>query len=179
MNSVSLPTDHVSRAFHANTLSGQVRCPVVHEPTAALEQVRAPIGRLDPVLYHMREGCLNNLARMIRLLGRPVRKLERKPWGTATIPCFRNIRRSCFSSSCLPTRLGNRNGLVPSTSDRASSRISTARPHSGTRCSRFALESTFNTLSNNPGLHQRSPHTMIRALAPTKETKGDAYSWAM
>ena len=38
------------------------------------------------------------------------------PWGTAAIPCFWNIRRSCFSSSCLPTRLGNRNRLVLSTS---------------------------------------------------------------
>ena len=32
---------------------------------------------------------------------------------------FKVIRRSCFSSSCLPSRLGNRYGLVPFTSVRA------------------------------------------------------------
>ena len=52
--------------------TGQVRCPIVHEPTSALEQVCASIGCLDPVLYHMRQGRLDDLARMIRFLGRPV-----------------------------------------------------------------------------------------------------------
>ena len=119
------------------SLAGQVGRPVVHQPTPALEQARAPVGCLDPVLDHMRQGRLDDLARMIRSSAAQSRKLERNPWGTAAIPCFWNIRRSCFSSSCLPTRLGNRNGLVLSTSDRASYRISIARPHSGTRCSRF------------------------------------------
>ena len=50
------------------TLANQVRRPIVHEPTPALEQVRAPIGCLDPVLDHMREGRFDDLARMIRLL---------------------------------------------------------------------------------------------------------------
>ena len=36
-----------------STLAGQVGCPVLHEPTPALEQVRAPVGRLDPFLDHM------------------------------------------------------------------------------------------------------------------------------
>ena len=38
----------------------------------------------------------------------------------------------------LPLRIGNTSGL-PSPSARAASRISNARPHSGTRCSRFAF----------------------------------------
>ena len=55
------------------TLARQISLPFLHrQPAAALEQVRAPIGRLDPVLDHMREGRLDDLARMIRRLGRPV-----------------------------------------------------------------------------------------------------------
>ena len=50
------------------TSTGEVRRPVVHEPASALEQVRAPIGCLDPVLDHVREGRLDDLPRMIRLL---------------------------------------------------------------------------------------------------------------
>ena len=53
-------------------LPAEVGRPVVHEPASALEQVRAPIGCLDPVLDHMCEGRFDDLARMIRLLGRPV-----------------------------------------------------------------------------------------------------------
>ncbi len=59
------------------SLAGQVVSPVVHEPAAALEEVRAPIRRLDLVTDHVREGCLDDVARMIRLLGRPI--AERRP----------------------------------------------------------------------------------------------------
>ena len=58
--------------LRVSTLAGQVGSPVTHQPTSALEQVRAPIGYLDPVLYHMRQGGLDDLAGMIRLLGRSV-----------------------------------------------------------------------------------------------------------
>ena len=101
-------------------LPAQIGRPVTHEPAAALEQVRTPIGRLNPVLDDVRQGCLDDLAGMIRLLGGPNRgSWSGNPWGTAAILCFASIRRSCFSSSCLPSRLGNRYGLVPFTSVRA------------------------------------------------------------
>ena len=45
--------------LRVSTLTGQVRCPVVHEPAPALEQVRAHAGRLDPVPDYMREGRLD------------------------------------------------------------------------------------------------------------------------
>ncbi len=44
--------------------------PIVHEPTPTLEQVRAGVGRLHLVLDHMRQRRLDDLARMVRLLGR-------------------------------------------------------------------------------------------------------------
>ena len=61
------------------SLAGQVGRPVVHQLPSALEQVRAPIGCLDPVLYHMRQGGLDDLAGMIRLLGRPVPETRPEP----------------------------------------------------------------------------------------------------
>ena len=45
---------------------GQVTRPVVHQDTPALKQVRASIGRLDPVPDHMRQGRLDHLPGMIR-----------------------------------------------------------------------------------------------------------------
>ena len=59
--STDLPGPRVS------ALAGQVGGPVVHEPTSALEEVRAPIGRLNPVLDDVRQGCLDDLVGMIRL----------------------------------------------------------------------------------------------------------------
>ena len=45
--------------------------------------------RLDPVLYHMRQGRLDDLARMIRLLGRliPERRPEAVRQGRDLEPC--------------------------------------------------------------------------------------------
>ncbi len=47
--------------------SGQVTRPVVHQDTAALEQVRAGIGCLHPVPNDMRQGRLDDLPGMVRL----------------------------------------------------------------------------------------------------------------
>ena len=46
----------------------------IHQPTPALEQVRAGVGRLDLVPDHMRERRLDDLVRMVRRVGRPVAK---------------------------------------------------------------------------------------------------------
>ena len=50
----------------------QVVGPIVHEPTPMREQVRPGVGSLHLVLDHMRQRRLDDLARMVRLLGRPV-----------------------------------------------------------------------------------------------------------
>ena len=50
--------------------SGQVTRPVAHQDLPAFEQVRAGIGRLHPVPDHMRQGRLDHLPGMIRLLFR-------------------------------------------------------------------------------------------------------------
>ena len=52
---------------------GQVTRPVVHQDTPAFEQVRAGIGRLDPVPDHMRQGRLDHLPGMIRRPTNPVK----------------------------------------------------------------------------------------------------------
>ena len=49
----------------------EVGGPVVHQDTPALEQVRAGIGRLDPVPDHMRQGRLDDFPGMIRQLMNP------------------------------------------------------------------------------------------------------------
>ena len=50
------------RGFHSVPRPlGQITRPVVHQPALALEQVRAGIGRLDPVPDHMRQGRLDHL----------------------------------------------------------------------------------------------------------------------
>ena len=48
--------------------SGQVTGPVVHQDTPAFEQLRAGIGRLHSVPDHMRQGRLDHLPGMVRLL---------------------------------------------------------------------------------------------------------------
>ena len=57
----------------------QVARPVVHQDTPPLEQVRARVGRLDLVPDHMRQGRLDHLAWMVRLLGRPVPETRTEP----------------------------------------------------------------------------------------------------
>ena len=62
----------INRSVRPSTPAGQVAGPVIHEPAATLEQVRAGIGRLHPVPDHMRQSRLNHLPGMIRILSRPV-----------------------------------------------------------------------------------------------------------
>ena len=62
------------RGLRVSTLANQVARPFCHQPLPPLEQVRPPIGRLDRVPDHMRQRSLRHLARMVRLLGRPVPK---------------------------------------------------------------------------------------------------------
>ena len=57
-----------------STPAGQVAGPVIQEPAPTLEQVRAPVGRLDLIADLVRQRSLRHLARMIGFLGRPVPK---------------------------------------------------------------------------------------------------------
>ena len=45
---------------------------VIHEPAPTLEQVGAPVGRLDPVADHVRQSRLDHLPGMVCLLTQPV-----------------------------------------------------------------------------------------------------------
>ena len=68
---------------------------------------------------------------------------ERKPCGTAARPCCLTSFKNAMSLSAFPRRVGSTSpaGSTEATTSRkrsASRRTSTARPHSGTRCSRFA-----------------------------------------
>ena len=49
--------------------STEIGGPIVHQPAPPLEQVRAGIGGFDRILDHVRERRLDDLARVIRLLG--------------------------------------------------------------------------------------------------------------
>ncbi len=52
--------------------AGEIGFPVVHQSPPPLEQVRAGIGRLDLVMHDMGQRRLDDLARVVGLLGRPV-----------------------------------------------------------------------------------------------------------
>ena len=67
--------------------------------TPPLEQVRAPVRSLDLVLHDMRERRLDDLARMVRLLCRPVPERRPEPVGHCpTRFCWSNWR-SCQNGS--------------------------------------------------------------------------------
>ena len=57
----------------------QVTRPVIHQDLPAFEQVRAGIGGLHPVPDHMRQGRLDHLPGMVRLLTCPVPESCRVP----------------------------------------------------------------------------------------------------
>ena len=78
------------------------------------------------------------------------RNEERNPCGTAAMPSSRSTIGSVESAIGFPLRIGNTRSLL-SPSVRAASRISTARPHSGTRCSRFAFIRVAGTVHNPCG----------------------------
>ena len=52
--------------------TGEIGRPVIHEPSPPLEQVRAPVRSLHLIADLVRERRLGHLARMVRLLRRPV-----------------------------------------------------------------------------------------------------------
>ena len=81
---------------------------------------------------------LDDLARVVRLFGRPIRNDDRKPWRTAATSWYWSIFGNFDEAIDLPLRIGNTSRL-PSPSARAAWRTSSALPHSGTRCSRFAF----------------------------------------
>ena len=62
---------------HPRALAGKVGFPIVHEAPPPLEQVRPCVRRLDFVADDVDERRLDDLARLVRLLGRPV--TERRP----------------------------------------------------------------------------------------------------
>ena len=78
-------------------LVGQIGNPIVHKPTTPLEQVRTPIGCLDPVLDDVRQGCLDDLAGMIRLFGRPVPEARAKPQLASIGAEMERLRSSSYS----------------------------------------------------------------------------------
>ena len=96
--------------------------------------------RLDHVLDDVdqrRLDRLDQLARVVRLLDRQSRNVERKPCGTVGISSL-SSPDSAMSFIRVPRMLGYTSGLL-SSSVRAASRISSARPLRGARCPRFAL----------------------------------------
>ncbi len=89
----TVPALSARRRVLRPALSGEVGFPVVHEPPSPLEQVRAGVGRLDLVLDDVSQRCLDDLPRVVRLLGRPVP--ERRAAREARLPAnaFRGVRR--------------------------------------------------------------------------------------
>ena len=57
----------IDRSLRPSTPGGQVAGPVIHEPAATIEQIRAPVGCLDLAADLVRQGSLCHLARMIGL----------------------------------------------------------------------------------------------------------------
>ena len=70
--SESSALDRAIERVAGGVLSVQVLLAVVHQVAPTLEQVRAGVGGLDLVPNDMRQRRLDDLARVIGLLGRPV-----------------------------------------------------------------------------------------------------------
>ena len=110
-------------------LAGKVDFPIVHEAPPPLEQVRPCARRLDLVADNVGEHRLDDLAWMVRLLGRPVP--ERRPKPSATAGMLQSRTRVSFvPSSCLPGA-GEHQRVVAVAERPRASRISMDRPHSG------------------------------------------------
>ena len=78
-DSRSLGTVSGARRVAGSVLDVQIGRPIVHEPPPTLEQIRPGIGRFDLVRDHVRERGLDDLARVIRVLGRPVAETRPEP----------------------------------------------------------------------------------------------------
>ena len=111
--------------------ASEVRAPVVHQRSPPLEQVRPRIGRLDLVLDHVSQRCLDHLPRVAVSSATQSRNDDRKPCATAGIRWYLSILGSVDGAIGLLLRIGNTSGLSPSPSARAALRISTARRLSG------------------------------------------------
>ena len=69
--STPFPTSLVQHARYTLS-SAKVGGPIVHEPSAPLEQVRPRVGRLGLVADHVRQRRLDHLLRVVGLLGCPI-----------------------------------------------------------------------------------------------------------
>ena len=81
-----------------------------------------------------------------------------------------------------PLRIGNTSPLEPAPSVRAASRISSARPHSGTRCSRFAFIRAAEIVQTRPAMsissHVASRTSPDRAAVSTRNSNASLIAGA-
>ena len=114
-------------------LPGQVCRPVVHQASPALEEIAARIGRLYRVAYRMGERGLDHFTGCVCLFCGPIPEARPEPMRHGGDAEFfdqfrqRNVRERLAAWTVRNTR------SVPSLRLRASCRISSARPESGTR----------------------------------------------
>ena len=109
------------------------RRPVVHQAPPTLEEIAARIGRLRGVLYRMGERGLDHFAGCACPFRGPVPEARPETHaGTAAMPSSLINFDSVVLESGFPRRLRNTRP-VPSLRLRASCRIASARPESGTR----------------------------------------------
>ena len=85
----------------------------------------------------MRQRCLDDLTPVVGFLRRPVPERRAETVRHAAVAWYWSTLGSVDMEIDLPLRMGNTSLSSPSV--RAASRISSARPQSGTRCSRFAF----------------------------------------
>ena len=71
--------------------------------------------------------------------GQTLDHYHRPTCATAAIPWYWSIFGTVDADMAFPLRMGNTSPLEPPPSGRAASRMSSARRHTGTRCSRFAF----------------------------------------
>ena len=132
---------------HRSRVTGQIVCPLVHEP-AALEQIRPVVCRFHLVPDGVRQRGLRDSRGSAARSAAQSRKLDRNPCGTAPMFRSRMSLDSVISESGLPTRVPGKTRLLVSSIDRASARICMARAPSGTRCSCLAF---IRSAGNCPG----------------------------
>ncbi len=92
----------------------QIGRPVVHQPAAAREQIRARVGRLRRVAHRMGERGFDHLTRRRRVLRRPVPEARPEPMRPSVAPGLRPWSRfaKVSANASAPSATGSPAGCV-------------------------------------------------------------------
>ena len=135
---------------------------------------RVPPDGPELVADDVGERRLDDLARMVRLLGRPVPERRPEAMGHGRDVAVLEDRGQRRAVELPSRRPGNTSGLPPLSSVRAASRISMDRPHSGPRCAQSVFMRAAGTVHTSAFVFisdHCAPRTSPERAAVTRESR--------